>query len=254
MIAAIAGLLKRSRSSPQPVAATEPTPPLVHLEEMRRFDAAKDEFVGLVSQELRTPLTSVRGYLDLVLDGTAGDLTPDQERFLGVAARSCERLHALVDDLLVIAHAGAGRLSLEWERVDLVEVAREAVEGVRPAATERDVELVLTMCGRAPLLADRGLLVRLVEALVTSALAPTPARARLELGVRVDGERALVEIAVPAAELGIPGSGLLLAVARAIAEAHGGELTTRTERRTTAITVTVPTHLAQEHELQEEAA
>jgi signal transduction histidine kinase len=247
VIASIAEFLT-NRRAPQPAPAAE----RVHLEEVRKFDAAKDEFVGLVSQELRTPLTSVRGYLDLVLDGTAGELTPDQQHFLGVAARSCERLHSLVDDLLVIAHADAGRLTLEWERLDLVEVARQAVERVRPAANARGVEVVLTTCGMAPLLADRALLGRLVEALVASGLATSPAGVRLELIVRFDGDQASVELAVPAAELGIPGSGLLLAAARAIAEAHGGELETRRESQTTAITVTVPRHLA--HELHEEAA
>lgn len=243
----LASFLTRSRGR-QPAAERE------HIEQLRRFDEAKDEFVSLVSQELRTPLTSVRGYLDLVLDGTAGELTPDQERFLGVAARSCERLQCLVDDLLVIAHAGAGRLALEWDRVDLVDVAREAVEQVRPVARERGIELVLTNCGAAPLLVDRARIGQLVETLLTSVLAPTPAGGRVELGVRLEDGNASIGISGPAGELGIPGSGLSLTVARAIAEAHGGTLELESAARTTVVAVTVPTHIPAELGFQEEAA
>ena len=243
----IASFLTRSR-------APQPAPDRDHIEQVRLFDAAKDEFVSLVSQELRTPLTSVRGYLDLVLDGTAGELTADQKRFLAVAARSCERLHRLVDDLLVIAHAGAGRLSLQWDRVDLVEVARDAVERIRPAAGERGIDLVLTTCGVAPLLADRSQIAQLAEALLESTLAPTPPGGRVTLGVRLHGGQASIDVSAPAGELGIPGSGLSLSVARAIAEAHGGTLELRSGPRTTDITATVPTHVPAEFELHEEAA
>jgi two-component system OmpR family sensor kinase len=154
----------------------------------------------------------------------------------------------------VIAHAGAGRLSLQWDRVDLVEVARDAVERIRPAAGERGIELVLTTCGDAPLVADRSQIAQLAETLLASTLAPTPPGGRIELGVQLHDGQASIDIVAPAGELGIPGSGLSLSVARAIAEAHGGTLELRSGPRTTNITVTVPTHIPAELELQEEAA
>jgi signal transduction histidine kinase len=215
-IGSITAILGRSRSPHR-------TPQRRHLERVRRFDAATDEFVGLVSQELRAPLTSVRGYLDLVLDGGAG-LTPEQEHVLGVASRSCERLHRLVDDLLLIAHAGAGRLALDWDRVDLAELAREVLDAHRDEAAAKSVELALVRHGHAPLLADRARVRQLLDAIVTSSL------------------------------LAIPGSGLSVGVARAIAEAHGGSLDVREVGDSTTVTATVPTFIAEHAGLEQEAA
>jgi signal transduction histidine kinase len=240
----IAALLTRSR----------PRSDRRHLEGVRRFDAAKDEFVSLVSQELRTPLTSVRGYLDLVLDGSAGELTPDQERFLSVASRSCDRLHRLVDDLLVIAHADSGRLELDWARVDFVELVGEVVDSHRDAAALRRVELVLIRHGRAPLLADAALLRRLVDAIVANSVARAPAGTGVELYANADRMSAQLVVTAPAGELPIPGSGLSLSVARAIAEAHGGGLELQDVGDSTGVTVTVPTHIAERSRLGGEAA
>ena len=157
-----------------------------HLAGVRRLDALKDEFVGLVSQELRTPLTSVRGYIDLVLDGSAGELTPDQTRYLGVAARSCDRLQRLVDELLLIAHAGAGRLSLEWTRLGLTELVRDVLDALRPAAEERGVELVFVSHGPSVVVADGVRLGQLVETLAAGALVQTPPGGRVEVRARAD--------------------------------------------------------------------
>jgi signal transduction histidine kinase len=214
-----------------------------HLAGVRRLDALKDEFVGLVSQELRTPLTSVRGYIDLVLDGSAGELTPDQTRYLGVAARSCDRLQRLVDELLLIAHAGAGRLSLEWTRLGLTELVRDVLDALRPAAEERGVELVFVSHGPSVVVADGARLGQLVETLAAGALVQTPPGGRVEVRARVDGMHAVIEVAAPGSELAIPGSGLSLSVARAIAEAHGGTVELASDRRGTTVTVMVPTHL-----------
>src|SRR4029079_351447 len=83
---------------------------------LRELDRLKDEFLSLVSHELRTPLTSIRGYLDLVLDGEAGEINPEQRRFLEAVERNSGRLLRLVGDLLFVAQADAGRLSLERAR------------------------------------------------------------------------------------------------------------------------------------------
>ena len=63
------------------------------------LDRLKYEFVALVSHELRSPLTSIRGYLELVLDGHAGEVTKEQRHFLEVVQRGSDRLLHLVGDL-----------------------------------------------------------------------------------------------------------------------------------------------------------
>src|SRR5262249_45571642 len=76
-------------------------------ERVRELDRMKDQFVSTVSHELRTPLTSMVGYLDIVLDGEAGELGEDQRRFLEVVSRSCDRLNLLIDDILFVARIDA---------------------------------------------------------------------------------------------------------------------------------------------------
>ena len=71
----------------------------------------KDQFVSIVSHELRTPLTSMVGYLELVLEGEAGDLNEEQLQFLGIVDRNCDRLNDLVDEILFVARVDAGRFS-----------------------------------------------------------------------------------------------------------------------------------------------
>jgi signal transduction histidine kinase len=122
---------------------------------LRELDRLKDEFLSLVSHELRTPLTSIRGYLDLVLQGEAGEINPEQRRFLQAVERNSGRLLRLVGDLLFVAQADAGRLSLERASVDLSELAAHCVEESAPAATEKSVSLVLLAEPVAPLLGDR---------------------------------------------------------------------------------------------------
>jgi signal transduction histidine kinase len=105
------------------------------------------------------------------------------------------------------------------------------------------VELVLVSHGRGIVVADGARLGQLVETLAAAALLQTPPGGRIEVGAVALGDRAVLTVTAPGSELAIPGSGLALAVARAIAEAHGGSIALAAERGGTTLTVTVPTHV-----------
>jgi len=230
-------------------------------ERLRELDGLKDEFVSLVSHELRTPLTSIRGYLELVLDGAGGSLTEEQDRFLRVVERNADRLLGLVGDLLFVAQVDAGRLPLEFDDLDLAQVAAECVEGARPAAEAKGLELILD----APPLAvkgDRGRLDQLLGNLVSNAVKFTPDGGRVTVRVSAEDEGALIEVSdtgigVPEAERdqlftrffrsstatehAIPGTGLGLVIAKAIAEAHGGQIAVESRQGVgTTFKVTLP--------------
>ncbi|MGI8606155.1 MAG: sensor histidine kinase [Gaiellaceae bacterium] len=230
-------------------------------ERLKELDALKDEFVSLVSHELRTPLTSIRGYLELVLDGEAGSLTEEQKRFLRVVERNADRLLGLVGDLLFVAQVDAGRLPIEFDDLDLALVAAECVEGSRPAAEAKRLELILD----APPLAakgDRGRLDQLLGNLVSNAVKFTPDGGRVTVRVSAQDEGALIEVSdngigVPEAERdqlftrffrsstatenAIPGTGLCLVIAKAIAEAHGGRIAVESREGVgTTFKVTLP--------------
>ena len=87
-------------------------------ERLRELDQLKDQFVSSVSHELRTPLTSMVGYLEILLDGEAGELDEQQRHFLEIINRNCTRLNKLIDDILFVARVDAGRLSLDPHSVE----------------------------------------------------------------------------------------------------------------------------------------
>jgi signal transduction histidine kinase len=143
---------------------------------LHALDSMKDDFVASVSHELRTPLTSIRGYLDLVLDGEAGDLTDEQEHFLRVVERNADRLLRVVGDLLFVAQADAGKITLEMEPTDIGQLAREAVEALRPVAADKEIDLTLELGELGELDTDRARLAQVLDNLVSNAVKFTPER------------------------------------------------------------------------------
>jgi signal transduction histidine kinase len=213
---------------------------------LRELDRLKDEFLSLVSHELRTPLTSIRGYLDLVLDEEAGELNDEQQRFLRAVERNSGRLLRLVGDLLFVAQADAGRLTLERAKVDLSALAADCVEGSRPVADQKSIALELETRPVPTLVGDRGRLAQVLDNLVSNSLKFTPEGGRVAVRTAASNGRVVLEvedtgIGIPAAEQprlferffraasateqAIPGTGLGLAIVKAIVEAHGGDIT-----------------------------
>ena len=213
---------------------------------LRELDRLKDEFLSLVSHELRTPLTSIRGYLDLVLDEEAGELNAEQQRFLRAVERNSGRLLRLVGDLLFVAQADAGRLTLERAMVDVSALAADCVEGARPVADQKSIALELATTPVPALVGDRGRLAQVLDNLVSNSLKFTPEGGRVEVRTGASNGHVVLEvedsgIGIPAAEQprlferffraasateqAIPGTGLGLAIVKAIVEAHGGDIT-----------------------------
>jgi PAS domain S-box-containing protein len=231
-------------------------------EALRKADRLKDEFVALVSHELRTPLTSIIGYVDLVSDEEGGPVTDDQRHFLDVIKRNSQRLLRLVGDLLFVAQVESGKLTLEAGPVDLAGVARDCLEAARPRADEKGIELALEADPVAGFEGDRLRLAQLLDNLVSNAIKFTPKGGRVQIGVALRGEDAVVTvtdtgIGIPAAEqkrlferffraesatrLAIPGTGLGLTISKAIAEAHGGAITVASrEGQGTTFAVVLP--------------
>jgi signal transduction histidine kinase len=231
---------------------------------LRDLDRLKDDFVALISHELRTPLTSIRGYLELLQAGDAGALNDTQQRFLGVADRNAGRLERLVGDLLFIARVDAGEVQIDAAPTDIAALAEEAVEAARPAADAKDIALSVSAGDVPALVGDPGRLAQMLDNLVSNAIKFTPAGGRVDLRVHADEGTVTVEVqdtgnGIPASEIpllfsrfyraksaldeGIPGTGLGLGIAKAIAEGHGGLIAVEsTVGAGTRFTVTLPRH------------
>jgi signal transduction histidine kinase len=218
---------------------------LREVTQQRELDRLKDDFVATVSHELRTPLTSMMGFLEMIREGEAGQLTDEQKRFLAIVYRSSERLQRLVGDLLFVARLDASGLQLQFAETRLDEIAAEIVESSAALARSREILLESDLAEVPSVLGDRERLVQLVGNLLSNAMKFTPAGGTVTVRTFVDGGNAVLEVAdtgigIPeaeqdrlfqrffrsstATEQAIPGTGLGLVISRAIAEAHGGTI------------------------------
>jgi PAS domain S-box-containing protein len=224
-------------------------------------DRLKDEFFALVSHEFRTPLTSIIGYLELVLEEPDA-LEPETNRFLQVVERNSRRLHRLVGDLLFVAQVEAGRLSLDRSALPLQRVVGECVEAARPGAEDKGVTLSVRAEPVGTLNGDGDRLGQMLDNLISNAIKFTPEGGRVDVFATRRRGGALVEVrdsgvGIPAdeqhrlferffrsstaTERAIPGVGLGLTISRAIAEAHGGSITFESEEgRGTTFRVELP--------------
>jgi signal transduction histidine kinase len=213
-------------------------------ERLRELDEMKDQFVSTVSHELRTPLTSMLGYVELVLEGEAGELNSQQEQFLGIVSRNCTRLNRLIDDILFVARIDAGRLSLEPQWVALAELARAAVESAKAAADRDGVQLHFSSARELPQLwADPTRLTQMFDNLISNAVKFTPEGGAVTVGIEQNGGSLRIEVAdtgvgIPEDEVGrlferffrastsgtVKGTGLGLPIVKLIAEVHGGTI------------------------------
>ncbi|MBI4409436.1 MAG: PAS domain-containing protein, partial [Gemmatimonadetes bacterium] len=145
---------------------------LVDLTELRRLEDVRRDFVAAASHELKTPLTSIRGYTETLL---ADQVAPDtQQRFLLTIKSNAERLQRVVDDLLDLSRLESGTWVPEAEPVDLATVARETWTRLRERAAAREIRFRVAPDGAAVALADAGALGHIFSNLFDNAIRYTP--------------------------------------------------------------------------------
>lgn len=108
---------------------------------LKDLDAAKDEFISMASHQLRTPLTSIKGYLSMIMEGDAGKITKQQKEFIGYAFESSRQMSSLVADMLNVSRMSAGKFFIEKAPVDLLPIVKEEVEQLRGHAEEKGLKL-----------------------------------------------------------------------------------------------------------------
>jgi len=164
------------------------------ISELRRLERIRRDFVSNVSHELKTPLTSIRGYVETLLDGALHD-EQNNVRFLEKIEQNVQRLSHLVTDLLSLARIEAQEGSLPLERVDLHGLVEQALRRHEPNAVGRDQTLRLESCaGALQVLGDREALTQVLDNLVDNALKYTPPEGHVTIRVKREVGHAVLEV------------------------------------------------------------
>jgi PAS domain S-box-containing protein len=226
------------------------------------LDEAKSAFLAEISHELRTPLTSILSFTELLGDGLGRDRLEEQREFLDVISRNASRLIRLVDDLVLLDRIETGKIGIEWGSFDVPSLVTASVSSFTPTADRRGISLETEIGEGPPLCGDAHRVAQVLDVLLSNAVKFTPDGGRIFVTARPVGRAWQLEvtdsgIGVPAAEreslferfyrasnaraARVPGSGLGLSIARAIAELHGGSIELGdAEQRGTVVTVRLP--------------
>jgi len=241
------------------------------VERLTDLDRSKSEMIGTVSHEMRTPLTSILGFLELVLDDAGEPLPESSKNMLVVVDRNARRLHELVGNMLILTSLESGAGTRAHAPVEISRVLRRTAESLEPLARSRGVSLTVTCGDSAIVEGDETQLERAFTNLVENALKFTPADGAVQVtadsGVAIAGRpgvRVVVAdtgMGVPAADVArvfdrffradnakhevVPGTGLGLAVARGIVQSHDGTIDVSSVLgEGTTFSVTLPVHAA----------
>jgi len=155
--------------------------------ELDRARVLEQQFLLSVSHDLRTPLTSIRGYAEAISDGAA-----DPKRSAAVIRSEARRLERLVADLLDLAKLRAKGFSLRTEPIDLVALAAVAGQGFEPDAAERSITIRFTGSGTLPVIADHDRLAQVAANVIENAL--KYARSEVMISVYRDGASAVLAV------------------------------------------------------------
>jgi signal transduction histidine kinase len=233
------------------------------VEDLKSLDAARSDFFATVSHELRSPLTSIEGYVEMLKDEVAGPVTPEQGTMLATVERSAARLRNLIEDVFMLSKLESGAIATVMRPVNLAEVIAGAVQEEQPEVAGKGLTLTTAYPGDDLIVAgDAGQLDRVLVNLVSNAVKFTPSGGRIEVTGAAEGGVAVV--AVHDSGIGIPeddqkelftrffrasnareqcihGTGLGLAIVRTIVDNHGGEVALAShEGQGTTVVVRIP--------------
>lgn len=119
-------------------------------EQLRELDKAKDEFISMASHQLRTPLTAIKGYLSMLLEGDAGEIKVSQYDFVNEAFSGANRMVGLINDLLNVSRMETGRFFLEPVEIDAEKMMAEEVKQLENHAKEKKLYLKSEVKGKMP--------------------------------------------------------------------------------------------------------
>ena len=169
----------------------------------REVAKMKDDFVLLASHELRTPMTSIAGFVDMILEGRYGQISEDVKEPLGYIAESTDRLIRFVNDLLNVSRIEAGRMKFTLGEFDLEKIASKVVTELRPVAEKRKLELSVQTKGEVRVQADTEKVEQILHNLIGNSLKFTN-KGKISVTIHKDRDTGVIEVIDTG--VGIPGN------------------------------------------------
>ncbi len=222
---------------------------LADVTHLRKLDEMKSGLLSVVSHELKTPLTSIRMAVHLLLEERVGPLTGKQTELMIAARDDSDRLQGIIDDLLDMGRLESGRVELDLQPVTADRLMSEAIAPLRSAFADKGVEIQTDLPEQTPdVLADPARIDHVFSNLLTNALKFTPPGGWVRLSAQVEDE--VVRFEVQDSGIGIPqeylgrvferffrvprsdqpsGAGLGLAITKEIVELHGGRISVQSQ-------------------------
>ncbi len=164
-------------------------------EQINAANQAKSEFVSLVAHELRVPMTSIKGYADLIISGVAGPLNDQQSQFLEVIRRNLQRMSTLISDLSDINRIESGRMVFDDKTFDIRETVADVTGSLHEQIEARGQTLTIDIAEEVPdVHADPTRIAQVLTNLVSNAHKYTPDNGRIIVRVTSDGHVAIVSV------------------------------------------------------------
>ena len=214
--------------------------------QLKHLDEVKDEFMSMASHQLRTPLTSVKGYISMVLEGDAGNVSLQQQKLLMEAFKSSERMVGLINDFLNVSRLQTGKFIIEKKLFDLGAVVEQEVSDLQLIARTHGIKLRLNATDHPlPLLADESKVRQVIMNYIDNAIYYSRANGTVVINLEKIGNTAALTVVDTG--IGVPkeeqarlfnkffraknarkarpdGTGVGLYLARRVIAAHGGSI------------------------------
>jgi len=237
---------------------------------LRELDQLKDDFVSSVSHELRSPLSAIAGYVELLRSKPLADIAADKrDKALSIIQESTDRLGRFINDILDLAKLKAGQVEVRRSKVDLADLIEDVMALFMPLFEKKEIQAVADVAGALPpVQVDEEKIRQVITNLASNALKFTPSGGRITISAKNQSD--FVEVMVQDTGVGIPeeekeavferfrqvksphaavtgqkGTGLGLAIAKGNVEVHGGRIWIESELgKGTRVHFTIPFHSA----------